>query len=239
MERSAQPDTLAAVQKMQEYIDDHLSDAISMSQLAKVSGYSQWHAAKLFREISGSTPFEYIRRLRLTKASQQLRDGHERILDVALDFVLASHEGFSRAFSREFGVSPSAYRQSKPPIRWFMPVKAQSSYLAMISREREGGREMADSTKTVFVQVIEKPARKLLLLRGKEATHYFAYCEEVGCDVWGMLCSIKEALFEPAGLWLPAEMRIPGTSEYVQGVELPADWQGSTPEGYDLIDLPA
>lgn len=45
--------------------------------------------------------------------------------------------------------------------------------------------------KTIFVQVVERPKRKVLLKRGIKATEYFAYCEEVGCDVWGMLSSVK------------------------------------------------
>ncbi len=55
----------------------------------------------------------------------------------------------------------------------------------------------------VFVQVVERPERKLLIKRGIKASDYFEYCEEVGCDVWGVLASVKEALYEPIGMWLP------------------------------------
>ena len=90
---------------------------------------------------------------------------------------------------------------------------------------------------TVFVQVIERPARKLILKRGIKATHYFEYCEEVGCDVWGILCSIKEAIYEPIGMWLPENLRKPGTSQYAQGVEVTVDYSGEVPEGFEIIDL--
>ena len=83
---------------------------------------------------------------------------------------------------------------------------------------------------TVFVQVVERPERKLILLRGIKSTHYFEYCEEVGCDVWGILSSISEALFEPAGFWLPKHLIAEGTSQYVQGVEVPLDYQGEAIE---------
>lgn len=92
--------------------------------------------------------------------------------------------------------------------------------------------------KTVFVQVIERPARKLLLKRGIKATDYYEYCEEVGCDIWGLLSSVKEALYEPVGLWLPRQLIRPGTSQYVQGVELPAEYNKPVPEGLELISLP-
>ena len=91
----------------------------------------------------------------------------------------------------------------------------------------------------IFTQVIERPARKLILKRGVKAEDYFAYCGEVGCDIWGILESIKGALYESIGLWLPEGMRKPGTSEYCQGVEVPLDFSGAIPDGFDCIDLPA
>ena len=92
--------------------------------------------------------------------------------------------------------------------------------------------------KTIFVQVMERPARKVLLKRGIRATEYFEYCEEVGCDIWSVLTSVKEAMYEPIGMWLPAHLIKTGTSEYVQGVEVPLDYANTVPDGYDLISLP-
>ena len=93
--------------------------------------------------------------------------------------------------------------------------------------------------KSVFVQIIERPARKVLLKRGFRAADYFEYCEEVGCDIWPVLTSVKEALYEPVGMWLPKHLIKPGTSQYVQGVEVPLDYSNIIPNGYDLIELPS
>ena len=92
--------------------------------------------------------------------------------------------------------------------------------------------------KSIFVQVVEKPARKVIIKRGKTATEYFTYCEEVGCDVWGLLCSMKSISGEPVCLWLPEHLIPEGTSQYVQGVEVPLDYDGQIPEGFDIIELP-
>ena len=92
--------------------------------------------------------------------------------------------------------------------------------------------------KSVFVQVIEKPERNVIIKRGKTAKHYFEYCEEVGCDVWGLLCSIKSISGEPVCLWLPQEYILAGTSEYVQGVEVATDYSGKIPDDFDTIKLP-
>ena len=92
--------------------------------------------------------------------------------------------------------------------------------------------------KSIFIQIVEKPARKVIIKRGIHAADYFAYCEEVGCDIWGLLTSMKSLSGEPVCLWLPEQYRA-GASEYVQGVEVEADYDGAVPEGLDVIDLPA
>lgn len=96
-----------------------------------------------------------------------------------------------------------------------------------------------EPVKNVFIQVIEKPERKALIKRGVTATDYFAYCEEVGCDVWGLLTSIPSIGGEPVCLWLPKSYIAPGTSEYVQGVEVATTYDGIVPEGFDVITLSA
>lgn len=189
--------------------------------------------AKIFKDITCKTPFEYIRAVRLTKAALILRDGEHKVIDVALDFVFDSHEGFTRAFSKEFGLPPKRYSQNTPPIQLFMPYKVFDTYQALHRGEKNMSEK--NNSKTVFVQIVERPKRKVLLKRGIKATHYFEYCEEVGCEVWPMLCSVKEALYEPIGMWLPKHLIKEGTSSYVQGVELPLDYNNEMPEGYDLI----
>jgi AraC-like DNA-binding protein len=226
-----------AVQRMQDYIDNYISDEITLNQLAKAAGYSPWYSSKIFKKLLGKTPFEYIRSLRLSKAAQVLQGGNTKIIDVALDFVFDSHEGFTRAFSKQFGMSPKKYSQDTPPIQLFLPSSIHSYYLNFLKTgviKVDNQKEM----KTLFVQVIERPERKVMLKRGITAAHYFAYCEEVGCDVWGILTSVKEALYEPIGMWLPKHLIKEGTSEYVQGVELPLDYNNLIPAGFEIISLP-
>jgi len=225
-----------AVQRMQDYIEEHITDPISLYMLAKAARYSPWHSSRIFKELTGKTPFEYIRELRLSRAAVKLRDDNAKIVDVALEFVFDSHEGFTRAFSKQFGMTPQYYCKKTPPLKLFMPNSIRDYYL-MLNKGEDNMTER-NNVNTVFVQVIERPARKLILKRGIKATHYFEYCEEVGCDIWGILCSIKEAIYEPIGMWLPENLRKPGTSVYAQGVEVPENYSGEVPEGFDIIDLP-
>jgi len=229
-------DNINAVQRMQSYIETHLNEPVTLYMLANAAGYSPWHAAKVFKALTGKSPFEYIRAMRLSRAAVRLREEGGKIVDVALDFVFDSHEGFTRAFSRQFGVTPQSFSQNRPPIKMFFPSNVRETYLAL----EKGEYQMSESLKTssIFVQVVDRPARKLIVKRGIKATDYYAYCEEVGCEVWDVLTGIQQALYEPIGMWLPENLRTPGTSVYAQGVEMPAGYAGPVPEGYDLIDLP-
>lgn len=228
-------DKVEAVNRMQEYIESHIYEPITQSQLAKVSGYSQYYASRFFKEATGKTPFEYIRKLRLTKSALVLRDEHKKVIDVAFDFVFDSHEGFTRAFSKEFGITPKEYSKKPKPVPLFIP----SNYLYLLKINRKEEVKMSDPKHVIFVQIIDRPSRKLILKRAKKAADYFDYCEEVGCEVWGILCSIKEALYEPIGMWMPERLRPEGTGEYAQGVEVPSDYDGEIPDGFEVIDLPA
>jgi AraC-like DNA-binding protein len=151
---------ISAVQRMQDYIDAHMTDAISLHMLARAAGYSPWHSSRIFKELTGKTPFEYIRALRLSRAAVRLRDEEVRDIDVAFDFVFDSHEGFTRAFSKQFGITPKNYCKRVPPLKLFMPGRIHDYYL--ILQKGEDNMTERSNANTVFVQVVERPARKLI-----------------------------------------------------------------------------
>ena len=219
-----------AVRRMQDYIHDHLSEEISMADLAKAASFSPWYARRIFIRYLGMTPAVYIRRLKLSRSALRLRDESGQILDVAMDMGYGSVDGYQRAFRREFGINPKEYSSSPIPVWLFTP--------SFITDKERSENKMSD-TRNVFIQVVEKPARKVILKRGIRATEYWSYCEEVGCDVWGLLTSIRSISGEPVCLFLPEKLRNPAANEYVQGVEVEPDYAGEIPEGFEVIDLPA
>ena len=220
-----------AVQRMQDYIGENLTRDITLSDLARASLFSPWYSYRLFREQLGLTPAEYVRKLRLSQAAVRLRDENCRILDVAFDLGFGNVDTFTRAFCREFGLNPSDYAKAPVPIPLFIPYGA---------KYRELRKELTDMSdlKTVFVQLIRKPVRQCIIKRGVHAEDYFPYCEEVSCDVWGVLMSMRSLCGEPVCMWLPEQYKKPNTSTYVQGVEVETDYAGTVPEGFDVIRLP-
>ena len=220
-----------AVQRMQDYIERNGAEEISLSDLARASLFSPWYSYRLFRSYLGLTPAEYIRKCRLTEAAKRLRGGAVKVIDVALDAGFANVDTFTRAFNREFGLNPSDYMKRPVPVTFFIPYGA---------KYRELRKENIDVTniQPVFIQVVRKPERLCIIKRGTHAEDYFPYCEEVSCDVWGMLMSMRSLCGEPVSMWLPPRYKKPGTSTYVQGVEVEPDYIGVIPEGFDTIHLP-
>lgn len=220
-----------AVQRMQDHIETHWTEEITLADLARASHFSPWYAHRLFTEQVGMTPGDYIRRLRLSRAALRLRDEDQSITEVAFAAGFGSVDGFQRAFLREFGCNPGVYAAHPVPIYLFTPYGVKFKQI-----ERS---ERMETVRNVFIQVVDKPERQVIIKRGKAAEDYFAYCEEVGCEVWGLLRSIPALDGEPVCLWLPKTYQKPGTSVYVQGVEVAADYHGGVPEGFELLTLPA
>ena len=223
-------DQREAVRSMQNYISEHIQDEITMEDLAGAAAFSAWHARKLFIKYLNMTPAVYIRRLKLSKSALKLRDEKVSVLEVAMDMGFGSVDGYQRAFRREFGCNPKEYATAPIPVWLFTPN---------IIADKERKANKMSEIRNVFIQVIEKPERKVIIKRGIKATEYFSYCEEVGCDVWGLLTSIRSISGEPVCLWLPKHLRRPAANEYVQGVEVESDYTGPVPEGFEVIDLPA
>lgn len=220
-----------AVQRMQDYIEENLDKEMTLTDMAKVSLFSPWYSYRLFQESLGISIAEYIRKLRLSKAALRIRDEQCRIIDVAFELGFGSVDGFTRAFHKEFGCNPSDYVRNPVPIGLFVPYGVKYREL------RKDEIDMSN-TQSIFVQVVHKPERLCIIKRGISAEDYFPYCEEVSCDVWGILLSMKSLSGEPVCLWLPEKFKKPNTSTYVQGVEVEKNYMGIVPEGFDVITLP-
>lgn len=223
---------MEAVARMQDYIKNHIQEKITLADLARVSLFSPWYSHRLFTQYTQKTPADYIRRLRLSKSALKLRDEDCKIADIAFEFGFGSVDGYQRAFYREFGCNPREYALHPVPLYLFTPYKVELP-------QTERSNDTMETLQNIFIQVIEKPKRKVIIKRGIKATDYFAYCEEVGCDVWGLLTSIKSISGEPVCLWLPKSYIKAGTSEYVQGVEVADNYDAEIPDGFELIELPA
>lgn len=91
-----------------DYIETHIEQPITLIELARFAGYSPHHFARMFSLIVGSPVMEHVRRRKLWHASAALKQ-RSNVIDVALRFGFQSHEGFTRAFTRQFKIPPARY----------------------------------------------------------------------------------------------------------------------------------
>jgi AraC family transcriptional regulator len=98
------------MQRVLAYAAAHLDEDISLAALASQAALSPTHLHRVFSAAIGETSKQYTLRLRLGRAAALLVASGDSVLDVALSCGFQSHEVFCRAFRRQFGMTPSAYR---------------------------------------------------------------------------------------------------------------------------------
>ncbi len=94
------------------YIQTHLDQDLSLDRLAERVGFSAFHFHRIFRATIGEAVKEYIRRLRLERGAYRLKLSDQPILHIALEAGFKTHEAFTRAFERQFGITPSEFRRN-------------------------------------------------------------------------------------------------------------------------------
>ena len=86
-------------------------ERVDMRQLARDAGLSYSHFRALFRRYVGRPPQDFLLQCRMSRASQQLRDRGRRIKDIAIEAGYDDPGQFSRAFKKQMGLSPRAFRE--------------------------------------------------------------------------------------------------------------------------------
>lgn len=94
------------------WIDSHASEEINLDDAAREAGLSPFHFLRLFRNVLGVTPHQYLVRSRLRRAAKLLAEAERAITDIAFDVGFGDLSNFVRSFHRAAGVSPRAFRQA-------------------------------------------------------------------------------------------------------------------------------
>lgn len=92
------------------WIANNLAEDLSVERLAEKANVCSRHFARLFRQSFGSSPADFVERLRLGEARRLLGERGSRVEQVAAAVGFASTDAFRRAFERRLGLSPSQYR---------------------------------------------------------------------------------------------------------------------------------
>ncbi|MDR7870738.1 MAG: helix-turn-helix domain-containing protein [Tissierellaceae bacterium] len=110
--------TIELLQNSIDYIEENLKSEITVSEIAKYTGFSVYHFCRLFSSYIGMPVAACLTKRRLYHAIYSIQSG-KKTIDVALEYGFNTYPGFYKAFKREFGCSPSKYLElntAKKPI---------------------------------------------------------------------------------------------------------------------------
>jgi AraC family transcriptional regulator len=155
------------------------TDGATLDGLASRAGWSPFHLHRAFRAMVSETPKQYTLRLQLQQAATRLASSDDSVLDVALGAGFNSHEVFTRAFRRYFGVTPANYRARalagvSSEIRTRHAALVQTSgpcfglYHVHVSSRRRS------SMPTLSIERREIAAQNILFVRLRAARHEIA-----------------------------------------------------------------
>lgn len=110
------------IDRVIDFIGQHLDEELSLDELCKVACFSKYHFHRLFTVYTGISLQSYIKWLRLKRAAHQLIVyKKDTIINIAMDAGFESHESFSRAFKQICGQAPSEFRKKAIWSEWENP----------------------------------------------------------------------------------------------------------------------
>jgi AraC family transcriptional regulator len=125
---------LKQVQTGIDYIEANLDFDISLVQVAREAGLSQWHFQRIFKALTNETLKTYIRSRRLANSLDKLLATDQKILDIAIAAGYESQESFTRAFHASFGIAPGEYRKLGDKSLFLRKVEFNAEYLRHINQ---------------------------------------------------------------------------------------------------------
>jgi AraC family transcriptional regulator len=221
---------LTLIARAVDTIEGHLRSAISVADMAGTVSFSLYHFCRIFNQATHHTPYDYLMRRRLSEAARALLQTEDRILDIALDYQFNSHETFSRAFKRVFGLQPSQWRKEGRPDPWrLMPRLTlahlehlhKGDYLKAVVRDREAfqlaglmtlvqpGPDAAGAVAGLWSLAADELAR--LEARPAGSRHYGLACYQEGWEERGFLYLAGAEVEMPGGAGRPSGAGQPTT----------------------------
>ncbi len=104
--------TASHYKRVLDFIADRFGEAITIEDMARTAGLSTAHFSRLFKEVMGDTPYQFLMDYRVEQSKKMLADPARTMSDIALDCGFADQPHFSRIFKRLTGATPKAYRSS-------------------------------------------------------------------------------------------------------------------------------
>ena len=112
-----------AISEAVKYIENHITEDITMYEVADHVNISPFYFHKAFGILCGYSIAEYIRNRRMALAGEELITSGITIMELAMKYGYDSPDSFTKAFSRFHGYTPLTVRKNKTMIKTFAPLK--------------------------------------------------------------------------------------------------------------------
>lgn len=116
-----------AIGRAVAYIENHITEDITVEDVAKEVSISPFYFQKGFSLLCGFTVAEYIRNRRLSLAGNELATSEKKVIDIAVKYGYDSPDSFTKAFTRFHGVTPSMVQKNETMLKNFAPLKIKLS----------------------------------------------------------------------------------------------------------------
>jgi AraC family transcriptional regulator len=100
----------AKLKKAIDYINEHLGEDLSLTEIAAQVDMSQFYFCRLFKQSVGTTPHKYLIQQRVERSKSLLKQRECTIVDIAADCGFANPSHFAKCFRQHTGVSPQQFR---------------------------------------------------------------------------------------------------------------------------------
>ena len=97
------------IENILKWIDEHYTEKIDLNDLSAVCGLNKKYLCHSFKEITGTTPINYINKIRIENACRELRSTHKTMTEIAVEIGFNDPSYFARIFKKEKGISPKFY----------------------------------------------------------------------------------------------------------------------------------
>lgn len=111
-DQKCQQEYIRRIHKVQDYIEQHIGQSLSIEELSSTAGFSKYHFSRIFQGMLHESLAHYVYRIRMEKALFLLAHRKDKnMTDIAYELGLSDSAVFSRAFKNFYGISPSEYRK--------------------------------------------------------------------------------------------------------------------------------
>ena len=202
-----------------DYMENHLTDEITLADIAKDAHLSAFHFQRAFTLLTGMSPAEYLRKRRLSQAGADLLNGDEKVIDVAMKYCYDSPESFTKAFTRFHGFSPMQVKKGSPiqfMNRYTVRLTIEGGCIMEYKIEQWEAMDLRVHAKDFHAETSEKEVPKF----------------------WDEYYENEAYRKIPGYLGVCAQQKT-DSDEFRYGIGCKASDVNGVPEGFEIIHIPA